>query len=296
MAASNYSAANASVADVSSSSEKADRFAKMSMAFGAGFAVGPLLGGILAGDGVFLSENFVRPFLVSGLLSFLNAVAVYLWLPETLSASLSLKQSQVHPLKAIIRDILDIDSSSICLLAAIFFFCFGWGFYAEMIPVWWVTHLNMSPSQVGFFFAYGAMFYVLSCWLIVGPIMARFSHIRIFEMAALLLPIAMWVVFFINTKTAFLCLIPIQNIALSFFFPVGATVLSEHVSKEQQGKIMGLYASAECLGIGGGPAISGVFLGISFLMPVAIGGFMAFLAWILIRQARKLRSAQSPLT
>jgi DHA1 family tetracycline resistance protein-like MFS transporter len=113
MAASNYSAANASVADVSSSSEKADRFAKMSMAFGAGFAVGPLLGGILAGDGVFLSENFVRPFLVSGLLSFLNAVAVYLWLPETLSASLSLKQSQVHPLKAIIRDILDIDSSSI---------------------------------------------------------------------------------------------------------------------------------------------------------------------------------------
>lgn len=291
VAASNYSAANACIADVSSSEEKAGRFAKMSMAFGAGFAVGPLLGGVLVGDGVFLAKSFLRPFFVSGLLSLLNTIAIYLWLPETRNSP---KTDEVdHPLRRLIRDVVDIPLPARYLLLAVFLFCFGWGFYGELIPVWWVTQFHMSPAQVGTFFTYGAVWYVMTCWLIVPRVTARFSHIRIFETAAFLLSITIGILFFSTTESAFWWLIPLQNIALAFFFPIGATVLSEHASEDHQGKIMGLHASAECLGVGVGPAVSGVFLGVHLLMPIVVGCLMTMFGGFLIRYARKKVAVQT---
>ena len=123
-----------------------------------------------------------------------------------------------------------------------------------------------------------------------GRNLRRASPIQVFPVAAVALFISIWVLFVINTPLTYWWLLPLQNIAASFLFPVAATAVSEMAPKEHQGKFMGFHASAEALGFGIGPLTSGPFLGVHLLMPVAIGGLAVLAAGgIVMRLKRTLR-------
>jgi MFS transporter, DHA1 family, tetracycline resistance protein len=76
--AANITAANAYIADISPPEQRARNFGLVGAAFGIGFIVGPLLGGVLGGFGVRV------PFLVAGALTLLNALYGLFVLPESL--------------------------------------------------------------------------------------------------------------------------------------------------------------------------------------------------------------------
>ena len=90
-------------------------------------------------------------------------------------------------------------------------------------------------------------------------------------------------------------LLPVQHIAAAFLFPVAATIVSGLVSSEHQGKAMGLYGSAECLGVGVAPMLSGPLLGIHLLMPVAVGGLAVLVSSCIVYRLQKpLRATNQP--
>ena len=76
--AANFAAATASIADVSTPAQRAQRFGLVGAMFGLGFVVGPALGGWLGGFGV------RTPFLVASALAGLNLIYGALMVPETL--------------------------------------------------------------------------------------------------------------------------------------------------------------------------------------------------------------------
>ena len=78
-----FGVANACIADISEPQQKGRRYSWMGMAFGAGYAVGPLLGGLFAGQSLFWGESLIRPFLAATVLTGVNTLLVFLWLPET---------------------------------------------------------------------------------------------------------------------------------------------------------------------------------------------------------------------
>lgn len=99
-----FTTASAYIADVSPPEKRAQNFGIIGAAFGLGFIIGPVLGGIL-GD-----WNIKLPFLTAAGLALLNALYGYLILPESLNKSLrrpfdwkranpwgSLKQLQKYP-------------------------------------------------------------------------------------------------------------------------------------------------------------------------------------------------------
>jgi len=73
-----YSTANSYIADVSTPENRAQNFGMLGAAFGIGFIVGPLLGGVLGKYGLRL------PFYVAAGLTFVNFVYGYFILPESL--------------------------------------------------------------------------------------------------------------------------------------------------------------------------------------------------------------------
>ncbi len=77
--AANFAAATASIADVSTPEQRAQRFGLIGAMFGLGFVVGPALGGFLGAYGVRV------PFLVAGGLAGLNLVYGAIMVPETLT-------------------------------------------------------------------------------------------------------------------------------------------------------------------------------------------------------------------
>jgi DHA1 family tetracycline resistance protein-like MFS transporter len=281
-----FGVANACIADISEPQQKGRRYSWMGMAFGAGYAVGPLIGGLFASHSVFWSESLVRPFLAASVLTGMNTLLVFLWLPETCTTR-NVSHSP-RTMCSFLQELTEVDSKILSLLFATFLFCFGWSFYIDFIPVWWVEKFHLTTSDVSLFFGYGAIWYVVSCGVFVGPILRRTSPLRVFPIAAVALFISIWTLFVINTPMTYWWLLPLQNIAASFLFPVAATAISEMASKEHQGKVMGYHASAEALGFGIGPLTSGPFLGIHLLMPVAIGGLAVLVSGGIVMRLKKV--------
>ncbi len=79
--AANFAAATASIADVSTPEQRAQRFGLVGAMFGLGFVVGPALGGFLGAYGVRV------PFLVAGGLAGINLVYGAVMVPETLTVA-----------------------------------------------------------------------------------------------------------------------------------------------------------------------------------------------------------------
>jgi len=286
-----FAVANASIADISTPEDKGQNYSLMSMAYGLGFAIGPFIGGIFSGETSFWKESLTRPFYVGSLCIIVNTLMIFFWLPETCTKD----RRSNEPIESFWKFIKGFSKNNkplLLLLIATFLYCFGWSFYIDLIPVWWVRTFEMTTSRIGWYFTYGALWYVAVCGFVVGPVMRRYSAIRILEISAFSYVLSVWTLFFINTPEIFWILIPLQNIAAAFFFPVAATAVSGMASKDHQGRIMGLYASMESLGTGIAPVVAGPFLGIHLLSPVAIGGFVVLMSALLIRRVRKLHQVR----
>ncbi len=78
MAGASFTTANAYIADISTPEKKAQNFGLVGAAFGLGFIIGPVLGGVFSQWGVRV------PFLVAAGLSFINVLYGMLILPESL--------------------------------------------------------------------------------------------------------------------------------------------------------------------------------------------------------------------
>ncbi len=73
-----FTTATAYIADVSSPEKRAQNFGMIGAAFGIGFIIGPVIGGILG------KHDMHYPFIAAGLLAFANATYGYFMLPESL--------------------------------------------------------------------------------------------------------------------------------------------------------------------------------------------------------------------
>ena len=75
-----FSTANAYIADISPPETRAQNFGLVGASFGVGFMLGPVVGGLI-GD----SLGPRAPFIAAGILSLLNVIYGYIFLPETLA-------------------------------------------------------------------------------------------------------------------------------------------------------------------------------------------------------------------
>src|SRR5690606_1699698 len=73
--------ASSYIADISAPEEKAKNFGLIGVAFGLGYILGPILGGLTG------SENVRIPFIIAACLSLINAALCYTSLPESLLKS-----------------------------------------------------------------------------------------------------------------------------------------------------------------------------------------------------------------
>ena len=75
-----FATANAYIADISPPETRAQNFGLIGAAFGVGFMLGPVIGGLIGDE---LGPR--APFIAAGIISLLNVVYGYIFLPETLS-------------------------------------------------------------------------------------------------------------------------------------------------------------------------------------------------------------------
>ncbi|MDG2273849.1 MAG: TCR/Tet family MFS transporter [Halioglobus sp.] len=144
VSASTYGIANAYVADTFPAEQRAQYFALLGAAFGAGFILGPAIGG-------FLGEYGARtPFYAAACLTFLNIVYGYFFLPESLKHAdrRPLQLSRAHPMGAFKQ----LRQYPVVISLVLVYFFYQLGHFA--LPSVWafftIERFDWSPRDIGF--------------------------------------------------------------------------------------------------------------------------------------------------
>ena len=265
---------SAAIADLSADEPtKAKNFGLYGMVSGTGFALGPLLGG------VFSSFGFSIPFLAAGLATLVNLFLIWLFFQETHKVRKSAPIRLADGIRNLKRA-FQIQNLRVLFLMCIFF-CLGWSFFYEFLPVIWIDSYGFDSTHVGFFFAFGSICYALSSGMLIRPIVNRFKPgpVLFYSLCALgsaillllLHPSASWIWVYL----------PIVNFLIALVYPTYITMISDWAGSDAQGEILGISGSLQALAFALSPLAAGFLVGADTYMPMLVGGLSTLLAGII---------------
>ena len=246
--AASFSTAGAYVADVTPPEKRAASFGMLGAAWGIGFVIGPALGGVLGGIDTRL------PFWVAGALTLMNALYGVFVLPESLPPEKrgkfswaranplgSLKLLRSHP------ELFGLASVNILYLLAHYVLPSTFVLYVSYRYGWSETVTGLTLAIVGV------------CNVIVQALLVRRVVPAIGERRAmltgLLFGMAGFVIYaFAPVGWGFWLGIPVFAL-MGFFSPAAQSLMSQHVTPQEQGQLQG--ANSSLLGLTGmvGPVL-----------------------------------------
>ena len=277
------STAMAYISDVSTPENKAKNFGLVGAAFGIGFIIGPVIGGLLGQYGSRV------PFYAAAILCFVNFVYGYFVLPESLSPEKrrAFEWKAANPIGALAR--LKKFPQIILLVAAMFFMYFAshavhgnWSFYTMYRYDWDERMVGLSLGAIGVLVA-----------LVQGGLV-RFVNPRIGNGKSILLGFAFQAVgltligLAVQDWMIFLFLIPYSLGGLAG--PAIQSEITNHVPANEQGQIQGTLASLNSATATIGPLVmTNIFYYFThdsapFLFPGApfiLAAFLMIMAWLM---------------
>ena len=238
--AATHSAASAYMADISKPDEKAANFGLIGAAFGVGFVLGPMIGGLL---GTFGTR---APFYAAAALAILNAGFGYFVLPETVTDRIRrpFEWRRANPLGAFryVGSLPGFVPLLVMLfLAGIAFFVYPavWAFYGQERFGWGpgLIGLSLGAYGIGTIFAQG---------LLIRPVLKRFGEYRT-VLIGLTIDIIAFVSFaFVSNGYVALALAIFASMG-SIMGPALQAILSRAADDDQQGELQGTMAAINAL-------------------------------------------------
>ncbi len=286
IATGNQAIGSAVITDISSPEEKAKNFGLLHMAGGLGFTVGPLLGGKLSTIHLGILSGYAVPFACAGALTMINLLLIIFLFRETHRVSTQERGIISFGLRNITRA-WQIPGFALFFLA-IFMYTFGWSFYWDFIPVYWITNYKFDAAGVYNMYALGALSYALSSGLLIRPLVSKFKAETVFLYALFGCALSTGLPLLFSSPCMYLMYIPLQQFFIALTFPVTATIISNKSSSQSQGEMMGILESVQSLSGIISPLSAGILLGLTVKMPLIVGtGALLFAAYILYCSLRK---------
>ncbi len=235
-----FGPANAAMADMSSSENRAASFGKVNAAFGLGFIMGPALGGLIADYGTRV------PFFVAGGLAIANCIYGYFVFPETMAPERrrAFEMKRANPFGALaslgkIPGILPIASIYFLWVCATNVYPASWSFFAQAQYGWDSKMVGISLTVVGISIALFQTF-------VIGRAVKKFGE-RLTATIGILAGTSLFLVYAFLTNgmvALFLTLI----IGLSgMAMPAINAMMSMRTPPDQQGELQGLNGSLSAL-------------------------------------------------
>jgi len=295
VAAGNFAIAQSMVADCSDEKEKTKNFSLIGMAWGAGFILGPFLGGRLSDPHLFAGFDWTTPFLAAALLCLVNIALMICKLKETLPAAQIRKVSLaagIHHLKTAFK-IPGLRT----VFATMFLFCLGWGFFTEFSPIFLIRTFDFSPPQIGNFYACVGIWIAVCQGILIRPFLKRFSPEKLLLGALVTLAFTLSLMLFVKNSFGLYFVLPLLAFPESLIFPSASTLVSNLSSKEAQGEMFGIHNSIQWAAIGISPLFSGSLVALYPHLPITVGSFCMLLAFSVffwaLKSKKEMETAKS---
>jgi len=254
----NISVAQAYIADISDDENRARNFGLIGAAFGLGFIIGPAAGGLLSRWG------YAVPAFVAAGLAFLNFVAVYFFLPESLTEEdlSAARNKQTHSKFDLGATWRSLSGPRVGPLFTIrFFTSLASSIFQTIFALFALERLGYSAEQTGYVLGYVGVLVSLVQGLLIGRLAKRYpeSGLIVFAIGLLSISLAIWA-FTPNLIVLLLVLIPMA-VAIGILGAIINSALSRSVYPQEVGSTLGISASLESLTRVIGPSLGGVLLG-----------------------------------
>lgn len=234
--AATHSTASAYMADISAPHEKARNFGLIGAAFGMGFVLGPVMGGLLAEWGT------RAPFIAAALLALANAAFGWLVLRETVTDRIRrpFQWGRANPFGAI-RAVSKLGGVG-SLIWVYFLYHFATVVYPAIWAYFTAARFGWSPGLIGVSLAVYGLSLAVAQGTLVGPAIRLFGDARTVLLGLLIQIISLVILGFIASGNLLLMLIPVTAIG-AIGLPALQGILSRAVADNAQGKLQGVLTS-----------------------------------------------------
>ena len=280
----NISVAQAYIADVTDAKNRAKGMGIIGAAFGLGFILGPAIGGGLSRWG------YAIPAFAAAALSFINLIAVFGWLPESLTLERRAEIANKPP-----RSILSIRALRVALrrprvgplLHIRFVYGLAFATFETIFALHAQYHLGLTAEATGYTMAYIGILVVLVQGFAIGQLTAHFRETNLVLSSVILMAVSLLAWAFVPTVLLLLIvLIPIA-LAAGVLNTIISSLLSKSVPVIEVGGTMGLSTTIESMTRVLAPSIGGLLLG--YIGTWAPGLFGALLmTWVIVFVWRRL--------
>lgn len=296
--AGNLGVATASMADMSSEENRTKSMGLLGAAFGVGFIIGPVVGGVSSTwdmTSSFSETSWIHPFsspaLIAFFLSVTGAIVNIILFRET-NLALSKDPTWIkNPFRTVRKELKIPGFNPIVALNFLFLFTFS-GFEFSL-SFFYRLDYQLTPLQIGLIFLYSGVIIVFGQGFLVRKLSERYEEKTIFLYGIILM----------GPSTALLSFSPPSIIlSLLFLFPIslGASLVQPSLTgmaslmapANRQGIAMGAFRSAGSLARAIGPA-SGAYFYWIFGVRVAysiIGGLLISLFFLSYKLPRIVKN------
>ena len=285
----NISTAMACIADVTTKENRSRNMGLVGAAFGLGFMIGPALGGIL-------SKHFglATPFYFAAGLAFLNALLVWLRLPETLTAASRERARE----RATIGEVFHGGRAGMitAILASQLTSVVGFSIMTSLFALYCKERFGYDAAHVGYLLAYVGLLGVVFQGGLLRRLLKRPIEKQLAVIGAAILALSMLALPFTQSLGVLMLVCFGISLGNSFVTPTLNGLASRSTDAHCQGRLLGLMQSAGSLGRFLGPMIGFGLITHDPLSQYARTPFFASAAILLITMVLVISVSPAPET
>jgi DHA1 family tetracycline resistance protein-like MFS transporter len=265
----NISTAQAYIADITTSENRAKGMGLIGAAFGLGFVFGPAIGGILSRWGIQV------PFLFAASLCFANAILLYFRLPETVTADHPAKNQAAggRGFKQLLKSLKQPRLAFVMVIY--FFFIVAFSIMTSSFSFYTMFRFGYDAQHTGYLFAYVGIIAVIIQGGLIGRLVKRFGELPLVIVGAFCFAISLFAVPFVGPAAGGLAALLIGggvfSAGNSLATPALMSQASKSVGPEEQGTVLGVMQSVASLARAVGPSLTAVLINSSVAHPGADG-------------------------
>lgn len=286
----NISTAQAYIADVTDSENRARGMGLIGAAFGIGFVVGPAAATALihpsfhefiAGSGFvsfasWMEQNrFALPGFFAAFLSFCSFLMVWFKLPETVDTSAPKEAVFRRPsvfTPRFWRLLSEQKGRSargylIPLVVGFFLLSFGESSLYSAFPLFAESQLSLSAEDVGIQFFYIGLIAVVIQGFLIKPLTKRFTEETLFMAGNILMVIGLGLIPFAHSMVTLALFLGVMAVGKSLNTPTITSLISQEADEANVGAVMGAAQGLSGLGRMIGPTWGGALFAVYFGLP-----------------------------
>jgi len=278
----NITVAQSYIADSTSKENRSKGFGLIGMAFGLGFILGPLFGGLL------MNFSISAPAFVAAAIAGLNLLVITFILPESHPREKRVNFRKIRIIDSAAFKEVFSQSYSRKFLSIIFFYRLAFNMFETMFSSHSMLAIGLSAQSRGFVLAFMGILIAIMQGGFIGRLTSKYKEISLLNLSNFILVFSIFGWAYVTTIVQLILIIIPIALAAAIQSVIQKSLLSKSASEDNQGMILGVSTSLESLTRVIAPILGGFLLSqIGLWAPGVFSALVLLIPLVIITGFRK---------